>query len=125
METKIIAEKKEKVKIKKPKQYKVVMHNDDFTTMEFVVNILMTIFKKDINTSNKIMMDVHKLGRGIVGVYPYDIATIRPIIIAPKDDVKVNRPTNNGNNNGTSANSVTNNTTCVFSTGALAIYEAT
>lgn len=42
--------------------------------------------------------------------YPYDIATIRPIIIAPKDDVKVNRPTNNGNNNGTSANSVTNNT---------------
>ncbi len=60
METKIIAEKKEKVKIKKPKQYKVVMHNDDFTTMEFVVNILMTIFKKDINTSNKIMMDVHK-----------------------------------------------------------------
>ena len=42
--------------------------------------------------------------------YPYDTATIRPIIIAPKDDVKVNRPTNNGNNNGTSANSVTNNT---------------
>ena len=77
METKIIAEKKEKVKIKKPKQYKVVMHNDDFTTMEFVVNILMTIFKKDINTSNKIMMDVHKLGRGIVGVYPYDIATTK------------------------------------------------
>ena len=65
---------KEKIKVKKPKDYKVVMHNDDFTTMEFVVNILMTVFKKDINTSNKIMMDVHKIGRGIVGVYPYDIA---------------------------------------------------
>ena len=68
---------KERVKVKKPRDYKVVMHNDDFTTMEFVVNILMTIFKKDINTSNKIMMDVHKLGKGIVGIYPYDIATTK------------------------------------------------
>ena len=68
---------KTKINIREPKHYKVIMHNDDFTTMEFVVNILMTIFKKDINTSNKIMMDVHKLGRGIVGVYPYDIATTK------------------------------------------------
>ncbi|MDO5779893.1 MAG: ATP-dependent Clp protease adaptor ClpS [Clostridium sp.] len=71
---------KEKIKVKKPKDYKVVMHNDDFTTMEFVVNILMTVFKKDINTSNKIMMDVHKIGRGIVGVYPYDIAATKVAI---------------------------------------------
>lgn len=71
---------KEKIKVKKPKDYKVVMHNDDFTTMEFVVNILMTLFKKDINTSNKIMMDVHKIGRGIVGVYPYDIAATKVAI---------------------------------------------
>ena len=52
MENGIATANKEKVKIKKPVHYKVVMHNDDFTTMEFVVNILMTIFKKDINTSN-------------------------------------------------------------------------
>ena len=71
---------KEKIKIKKPKSYKVVMHNDDFTTMEFVIKILMTVFKKDINTSNKIMMDVHKSGRGIVGVYPYDIAATKVAI---------------------------------------------
>lgn len=77
MENGIATVNKEKVKIKKPIHYKVVMHNDDFTTMEFVVNILMTVFKKDINTSNKIMMDVHKLGRGIVGIYPYDIATTK------------------------------------------------
>ena len=68
---------KTKINIREPKHYKVIMHNDDFTTMEFVVNILMTIFKKDINTSNKIMMDVHKLGKGIVGIYPYDIATTK------------------------------------------------
>ncbi|MEN8076559.1 ATP-dependent Clp protease adaptor ClpS [Clostridioides difficile] len=77
MENGIATANKEKVKVKKPKNYKVVMHNDDFTTMEFVINILMTVFKKDINTSNKIMMDVHKLGRGIVGVYPYDIAATK------------------------------------------------
>ena len=77
MENGIATVNKEKVKIKKPIHYKVVMHNDDFTTMEFVVNILMTVFKKDINTSNKIMMDVHKLGKGIVGIYPYDIATTK------------------------------------------------
>ena len=71
---------KEKVKVKKPRQYKVVMHNDDFTTMEFVVDILITVFKKDINTSNKIMMDVHKVGRGIVGIYPYDIAATKVAI---------------------------------------------
>ena len=80
MENGISTISKEKIKVKKPKDYKVVMHNDDFTTMEFVVNILMTGFKKDINTSNKIMMDVHKIGRGIVGVYPYDIAATKVAI---------------------------------------------
>lgn len=80
METKILIENKEKVKVKKPKHYKVIMHNDDFTTMEFVVDVLMTVFKKNINQANKIMMDVHKIGRGIVGVYPYDIATTKVAI---------------------------------------------
>ncbi|MBS4955639.1 MAG: ATP-dependent Clp protease adaptor ClpS [Clostridium sp.] len=80
MENGVVTVNKERVKVKKPKHYKVVMYNDDFTTMEFVVNILMTVFKKDINTSNKIMMDVHKIGRGIVGVYPYDIATTKVAI---------------------------------------------
>ena len=65
---------KTRVKVKEPKRYKVIMHNDDFTTMEFVVNILMTVFKKDINTSNNLMMKVHKGGSAIVGTYSYDIA---------------------------------------------------
>lgn len=77
MENGVATINKEKLKVKKPSLYKVIMHNDDFTTMEFVVEVLKTVFNKDINTSNKIMMDVHKLGRGIVGVYPYDIATTK------------------------------------------------
>lgn len=77
MENGVVTVNKERVKVKKPRHYKVVMHNDDFTTMEFVVNILMIVFKKDINSANKIMMDVHKLGKGIVGIYPYDIASTK------------------------------------------------
>lgn len=65
---------KSKVKIKEPKRYKVVMYNDDFTPMEFVVFILMNIFKKSESEAVKIMMAVHKGGSAIVGVYSYDIA---------------------------------------------------
>ena len=80
MENGVATINKEKQKVKKPSLYKVIMHNDDFTTMEFVVEVLKTVFNKDINTSNKIMMDVHKIGRGIVGVYPYDIAATKVAI---------------------------------------------
>lgn len=62
------------IKVKKPKIYRVIMHNDDFTTMEFVVAILNIIFNKNYEEANKIMMEVHKNGRGIAGIYPYDIA---------------------------------------------------
>ena len=61
-------------KLKEPKQYCVVMLNDDFTTMEFVVSILVEVFKKDPVSANQIMMFVHKNGRAVVGTYPYDIA---------------------------------------------------
>ena len=61
-------------KIKKPKKYKVIMHNDDFTTMEFVVAVLNIIFNKNIEEANNIMMEVHKKGTGVAGIYPYDIA---------------------------------------------------
>lgn len=62
------------VKLKEPKLYTVIMLNDDFTTMDFVVQILRDIFHKDPITAETIMLDVHKKGRGVVGRYPYDIA---------------------------------------------------
>lgn len=74
METKYVVSQKNKVKIAKPKQYKVIMHNDDYTTMEFVVDVLVSIFNKKLEEAHKIMIDVHKQGKGIAGVYPYDIA---------------------------------------------------
>ncbi|MEG0774695.1 ATP-dependent Clp protease adaptor ClpS [Clostridium sp.] len=74
MESNISTIEKNKVKVKKPKHYNVIMHNDDFTTMEFVVDVLVNIFNKKMEEANKIMIDVHQKGKGIAGVYPYDIA---------------------------------------------------
>lgn len=74
MATKEAVKERTNNKVKEPKQYKVIMHNDDFTTMEFVVEILVDIFHKDEVSANTIMMMVHKNGQAIVGKYPYDIA---------------------------------------------------
>ena len=74
METGVVTKQKDKVKIKKPKDYKVIMHNDDYTTMDFVIEVLVNIFNKSVIEAEKIMLDVHKKGRGIAGIYSYDIA---------------------------------------------------
>lgn len=65
---------KERIKLRHPKSYKVIMHNDDFTTMEFVVDVLTQIFNKSMAQACQVMMDVHKTGSGIAGIYPYDLA---------------------------------------------------
>ena len=64
-------------KVKKPSMYKVVLHNDHYTTMEFVVYVIQKVFNKGIQEATNIMFDVHKKGRGVVGVYTYDEATTR------------------------------------------------
>ena len=74
MEPNIVVKQKDKVKIKKPRNYKVVMYNDDYTTMEFVINILVSVFNKKLMEAEKIMLDVHEKGKGVAGIYSYDIA---------------------------------------------------
>ena len=65
---------KAKPEPKEPEKYWVILHNDDYTTMDFVVEVLMKIFHKSILEAARIMMHVHKNGRGFVGTYTYDIA---------------------------------------------------
>jgi ATP-dependent Clp protease adaptor protein ClpS len=67
---------KERPKIQKqePTHYKVVLLNDDYTTMEFVVQVLETVFQKSPAEAYQIMMNVHVNGRGIAGVYPWEVA---------------------------------------------------
>jgi len=59
---------------KKPPMYKVILLNDDYTPMEFVVQILMVVFHKDHAEATRIMLHVHQNGMGIAGVFPYEIA---------------------------------------------------
>jgi len=65
------------IEIDEPKYYQVVLLNDDYTTMEFVITVLMSIFHKDFEEATMIMLDVHNKGRGLVGSYTYDIAKTR------------------------------------------------
>lgn len=65
---------KSEIKISKPKVYAVVIHNDDITTMEFVVRILNRIFNKSLDEANHLMLEVHEKGKGVAGVYVLDIA---------------------------------------------------
>ena len=74
MSTKSSYKEKTDNKLKEPRQYHVIMLNDDFTTMDFVVKILVEIFHKDNTTAEALMMQVHRQGRAVVGTYSYDIA---------------------------------------------------
>jgi ATP-dependent Clp protease adaptor protein ClpS len=64
-------------KYKEPEEFRVILLNDNYTTMEFVVVILMVIFHKNTEDANRIMMDVHRKGKGVVGVYSWDIAATK------------------------------------------------
>jgi ATP-dependent Clp protease adaptor protein ClpS len=63
-----------KQQTKKPDLYKVLLLNDDYTTMDFVVEILETLFQKSPAEAYRIMMAVHTQGRGLCGVYPHEVA---------------------------------------------------
>ena len=65
---------KTRPKIKKPNLFAVILVNDNFTTMEFVIYILTTIFEKSEEESVAIMLNVHKKGKGTAGIYPFQIA---------------------------------------------------
>jgi len=68
---------KTRIHLREPKHYRVIMHNDDFTSMEFVVEILMDIFHKEEAEAERLMLMVHESGRAAVGTYPYDIAVTK------------------------------------------------
>ncbi len=61
-------------KLKRPSLFKVLLHNDDYTTREFVVQILEYVFNKDNTEAVQIMLHVHRNGIGVAGVYPYEVA---------------------------------------------------
>ena len=73
-EISIKSSSKKKDKTAKPPMYKVIILNDDYTTMDFVVEILVKIFRKSLEKANEIMLNVHRRGKGICGLYTREIA---------------------------------------------------
>ena len=65
---------KTRAKPKKPSQFKVLMLNDDYTPMEFVVMVLKRFFNMDLEQATRVMLHVHQKGVGICGIFPYEIA---------------------------------------------------
>lgn len=72
------------VRLVNPKMLKVVMLNDNITTQNFVVKILMDVFNKNAQEAESIMLEIHNKGRGICGIYPYDIAQTKVSIARRK-----------------------------------------
>ena len=66
-----------KEQLERPRRYKVLLHNDDFTTMEFVIWILQSVFHHDEASATAIMLHVHRTGIGVAGIYPREVAETR------------------------------------------------
>jgi ATP-dependent Clp protease adaptor protein ClpS len=62
------------LELEEPRMFKVLLHNDDYTSMDFVVDVLMGIFHKNVMEAENIMIEIHEKGIGVCGVYSFEIA---------------------------------------------------
>ena len=72
---------KDWIEVQEPPQYKVLLHNDDYTSMEFVVSILENIFRKSRQEATRIMLNVHEKGIGVAGIYSREICETKIAIV--------------------------------------------
>ena len=76
-DVRVVERTQQEDKLARPRRWKVLLHNDDFTTMEFVVWVLQAVFHHDETTATQIMLHVHKTGTGVAGVYTREVAETR------------------------------------------------
>lgn len=76
-----LATQEAKPKLKRPPLYKVILLNDDYTPMDFVVHVLETFFSIDKENATRIMLDVHKHGKGVCGVFTHEIAETKVSLV--------------------------------------------
>jgi ATP-dependent Clp protease adaptor protein ClpS len=74
MSTDVETIERQETKLKRPKKWAVILHNDDVTPMDFVIELLYYVFKMDLETATHLMLQVHTEGQGVAGIYPYEIA---------------------------------------------------
>ncbi len=74
MSTKVKHALEDSLELREPKKYQVYLLNDDYTSMDFVIDILIGVFRKTYSDAHRIMLQVHQNGRGLCGIYSYEIA---------------------------------------------------
>ena len=77
--TDVAVDEKVRIKVSEPKRWKVILINDDVTPVDFVVTLLMDVFRHDPNSAGNITMQVHETGSAIAGVYSFEIAEIKSV----------------------------------------------
>lgn len=77
MSNEIEIELNDELDLQEPKKYKVFLLNDDFSTMDFVIDILVIVFRKTVDEASSIMLNIHNKGRDICGVYTHEIASTK------------------------------------------------
>jgi len=77
--TDIQLDEKIKVVVSEPKRWKVILLNDDSTPMDFVISMLMEVFKHSADTAKEVMLEVHQTGSGIAGIYSFEIAEAKAV----------------------------------------------
>lgn len=86
-DTSVVVDKKAAPRLKPPQMYKVLLHNDDYTSMDFVVAVLQTVFNHSEGVATRIMLHIHHSGVGVAGVYPHEIAEtkVRKVLALAKE----------------------------------------
>lgn len=79
MSTDVKIEEKVSIRISEPRKWKVIILNDDHTPIDFVINMLVDIFRHDISSATSVTLQVHETGSGIAGVYDFEIAEIKSV----------------------------------------------
>lgn len=75
----VVTESEKKLKL--PSMYRILLHNDDYTTMEFVVQVLQSVFHKTPADATQIMLHIHRTGIGVAGVYTYEVAETKVAVV--------------------------------------------
>ena len=77
MSNEIEIELEDEIDLQEPKKYKVFLLNDDFSTMDFVIDVLVRVFRKSVDEASTIMLNIHNKGKELCGTYTYEIATTK------------------------------------------------
>ena len=77
MSNEIEVELEDDIDLQEPKKYKVFLLNDDFSTMDFVIDVLVRVFRKSVDEASVIMLNIHNNGKDICGIYTYEIAATK------------------------------------------------